>query len=99
MVPDGYVDWIFHLNEPWQFSLSKNSAPQNFQSHLFTHTKNHNDISLPNNSIHLFGIKFQPWAVSGIWKVDMYQLTNENISFQDFANFKTRELEDKIGNA
>ena len=71
-IPDGYVDWIFHLEEPWSYCIpSKDAEKKKYTSHIFGQIKNYLDLTLPSGSLFLFGVKFHPWAARHIWKFDL----------------------------
>jgi len=97
LVPDGYIEWIFHLEEPWEFSFLQNQTTETrFRSHLFGQAKNYIDLKLPNGKLFLFAVKFHPWAARQFLNLDMKHLTDREIAFSDIADRKLLELKSKI---
>lgn len=97
LVPDGYVDWVFHLQEPWAFSQSKKSkSKKKFQSHLFGHTKDYIDLVLPPGPLSVFGVKFHPWAAHNIWNINMNEVTDLEVSLSDLNDSILNCLEEQI---
>lgn len=100
LVPDGYVDWIFHIDAPWEYSQSPHkSIKKKARSHLFGHASHYITMGLPAGQLSLFGIKFHPWAARQIWGIDMYESTNQNLSLNDINRPEYSHLEDKIQSA
>lgn len=100
LVPDGYVDWVFHLKEPWAFSQSRKSkSKKRFQSHLFGHTKDYIDLILPQGPLFVFGVKFHPWAAHHIWQVNMHEVTDIEVSLTDLNINHLSFLEEQIQEA
>lgn len=97
LIPDGYVDWVFHLREPWTFTLSnKNKNKKKFRSHIFGHTKSYIDVVLPKGGLDVFGIKFQPWAAHYIWGVDMNETTGLEVSLDELVGGAYSFFEEKM---
>jgi AraC-like DNA-binding protein len=96
-IPDAYVDWIFHLEAPWEFRYTRqNSAFQKKRTHLFSHAQEFIEIKLPKQKMLLFGIKFQPWAAHQMWNLNMGQLTDVEIGCKDLNDSFLKKLEEQI---
>lgn len=97
LIPDGYVDWIFHLKAPWHIKYSSNRQdPKQYRAHLFSHTRQFIDVILPHEDMYFFGVKFQPWAAGQLWDVDMSALTDQVINWSDFGCAELKVLEEQI---
>ena len=96
-IPDGYVDWIFHQKEPWQFRYtSKEKDYSGFYNHFLGHATNFIDIQLPASSFFLIGIKFYPWAAHHIWGDRMKNFTDTCLSFDDLNDRQAIELAESL---
>ncbi len=97
LIPDGYVDWIFHLKTPWhiKYSSSSENAKQ-YRSHLFSHTRQYIDVTIPHEDMYFFGVKFQPWAAGQLWDIDMSSLTDQVVNWSDFSRSDFQSLEEQI---
>ena len=85
-IPDGYVDWIFHLKAPWSYTIpSTNCEPLSCRAHVFAQVKTHIDLVLPKEELFLFGVKFYPWASRQIWKIDLGECTDKCLSLFDLG--------------
>lgn len=96
-VPDGYVDWVFHLGTPWQCSFSKretNTPTDRF--HVFGQIKNYVDLDISRGDIDVFGVKFYPWAVNQLWNVDMHYLTDQIIDLESLELKHIKSLSNAI---
>lgn len=96
-VPDAYVDWVFHLESPWQCDfpdLEVQSKTERF--HVFGQIKKHIDLSLPETQLDVFGVKFHPWAANKIWKTDMHYLTNGCLNLIDLDLPEMSILQERI---
>ncbi|WP_353779772.1 DUF6597 domain-containing transcriptional factor [Winogradskyella sp. 3972H.M.0a.05] len=99
-VPDGYVDWVFHLGTPWQCNFSgKDSNAATDRFHVFGQIKNYVDLDISQGAIHVFGVKFYPWAVNQFWKIDMHYLTDQSVDLESLELKQIKTLSDKIINA
>lgn len=83
LIPDGYVDWVFHLNAPWSFTQAANNSKRSYQAHLFGHSTSFLELTLDSSATKVFGIKFQPWAARQIWGTTMHATTNIEIDLAD----------------
>jgi len=97
-VPDAYVDWVFHLGQPWQCDF----PDVNFQSktgrfHVFGHIKKYINLTLPDGNLNVFGVKFHPWVGKRIFKVDMHYLTNGCLDLGDLDHPEMQILQERIG--
>ncbi len=96
-VPDTYVDWVFHLGAPWQCDFpDSGSQTKTSKFHAFGQIKKHLDLSLPKDSLNIFGVKFYPWVSNKIWKVDMHYLTNTCLDLMHLELPKMQILQEKI---
>ena len=96
-VPDGYVDWIFHLGSPWQCDFPDAiSSTKTSKFHVFGQIKKHVDLKLPESKLHLFGVKFNPWVVKNIWNLDMHYLTNSCLAIEDLDLPEIHVLQEQI---
>ena len=96
-VPDAYVDWVFHLNDPWQCDFPDvECQTKTGQFHVFGHIKKHINLTLPKGDLNVFGVKFHPWVASQIWKVDMHYLTNGCLDLTDLDLPKMSVLQERI---
>ena len=99
-VPDGYVDWIFHLGTPWQCDFPDAiTSSKTSRFHVFGQIKKHVDLKIPQNNLHLFGVKFNPWVVKNIWNMDMHYLTNSCLAIEDLDLPEIHVLQEQISNA
>jgi AraC-like DNA-binding protein len=76
-VPDGYVDWIFHIGSPWSFQRSGTSkvAPC-AGAHVFGQIENAVDLAIPPAGLDVFAVRFKPWVARAFWGADMHCFTN-----------------------
>ena len=96
-VPDAYVDWVFHLNSPWQCDFPDiETQTKTGQFHVFGQIKKHIDLTLPKDKLDVFGVKFHPWVASKIWNVDMHYLTNGCLDLTDLNLPEMDNLQEKI---
>ncbi len=96
-VPDGYVDWVFHLGNPWQCNFPDNvTNPRTGRFHVFGQIKKHVDLWLPKSDLDVFGVKFYPWTAYSIWKTDMHHLTNSCVDLTDLGLNEIQTLQEKI---
>ncbi len=96
-VPDGFVDWIFHLGTPWQCSFpDKQHHSTTGQFHVFGQIKKYVDLNVSHGHVRLFGVKFYPWVAKTIWKTDMHYLTNACHNINDLELPAINELQEKI---
>ena len=95
-VPDGYVDWIFHLKMPWQHRFPSQTEEKTARFHVFGHFKKYMDIQLPEESILMFGIKFHPWASQPFWQMDMSESTDRCVALEDLADKDISHLASQI---
>lgn len=96
-VPDGFVDWIFHLGTPWQCSFpDQQEHSVTGQFHVFGQIKKYVDLNVSNGQVNLFGVKFYPWVAKTIWKTDMYYLTNACNNIDDLELPRIHELQEKV---
>jgi AraC-like DNA-binding protein len=96
-IPDGYVDWIFHLKSPWTYRFeSQNEPGSTHQSHAFGHAKRFIDISLSGESMFLFGVKFHPWAASTLWNLSMNEATETPIDLEELNDAGLNRLTSSI---
>lgn len=99
LIPDGYVDWVFHLETPWGFTQAAGHDIRYYRSHLFGHSTNFLEIQLSSASTKVFGIKFQPWAAQQLWKTSMHSTTNTEVALSDLALPATKKLTEEITTA
>ncbi len=100
LVPDGFVDWVFHLETPWRFAYQEAShSKKELQTHVFGHSTGYIELELDGTPLQVFGIKFQPWAAQLFWKVGMHATTDREISLTDLPLPGVAELIDNIGSA
>lgn len=96
-VPDAYVDWVFHSGMPWQCNFPnvlKN--PKTSQFHIFGQIKKYIDLTLPAKKLDVFGVKFHPWVVNDIWKIDMHYLTDSCLDLCQLDLPKMKELQEEV---
>lgn len=99
LIPDGYVDWIFHLKTPWAIRLAaSNSAYQQSQAHLFNQLKQYVEVRLPQDDMLLLGVKFHPWSAQQIWNLNMTDLRDTIIGLENIQDPFFSILKDKIEN-
>lgn len=97
LIPDGYVDWIFHLKSPWDFHYQANAGTvRKYRSHLFSHIQTCIEIKLPASDLKLFGVKFHPWAARSTWRMNMGELTDQAVDCADVGDAFFKVLEEKI---
>jgi len=96
-VPDGFVDWIFHIGTPWYSRFANSNADSlTKQCHVFGQINKYVDLRLLDKNLNLFGIKFHPWAVKSIWNLDMHYVTDSTLGLEDLELYKIKELQEKI---
>lgn len=98
-VPDGYVDWVFHLGTPWQCEFPNSERATTSRAHLFGQIKRHVNLNLLEGPLDLFGVKFYPWVADKIWKTDMHYLTDSCLALSELGVKDIAVLEDRIQNA
>lgn len=94
-VPDGYVDWIFHLKLPWLFRYHGGEGFEQHSCHLLGHASHHIDIRLKDD-LELFGVKFHPWAARWLWQCEMNETTNKGFALDLVHGSWIRSLYDAI---
>lgn len=83
LVPDAHVDWVFHLEAPWQFIYRPNhNSKKRFQTHLFGHSTGFIELEVANK-LEVFGIKFHPWTAHLFCNTHMGATTNQEIVLTD----------------
>lgn len=96
-IPDGYVDWVFHLEEPWEYCIpARDTQKKKYTSHIFGQIKNYLDLTLPAGNMFLFGVKFHPWAARQIWKFDLNEVTDYSVGLSELQNPGLCFLADQI---
>ena len=95
-IPDGYVDWIFHLKAPWTFRYKQDQLFTKAKTHVFGHAKRNIEIRLPAEKVFAFGIKFQPWAAGNVWGSSMNETTDMALSGADFESFLFHRIKDLL---
>ncbi|WP_323789495.1 helix-turn-helix domain-containing protein [Psychroserpens sp.] len=96
-VPDAYVDWVFHLESPWQCDFPDTDIQSKTgKFHVFGQIKKHINLYLPESDLNVFGVKFHPWVANQIWKVDMHYLTNGCLNLTDLDLPEMTILQEKI---
>ena len=98
-VPDGFVDWVFHLETPWKFRFAGQSEIRESNAHVFGHASRYIDLQLPEQPLSLFGIKFHPWAAHHIWGDDMFRFTDCFVELADIGQVAIRFLQEQIHTA
>ena len=97
-IPDTYVEWIFHLKNPWEYSFANNPEFKTHSSHLLGHFKKHMNLKLPNGPFLMFGIKFYPTTANPFWKIDMNEATGKHISLAELNDHDLLRLEEQFRN-
>ncbi|WCO00811.1 AraC family transcriptional regulator [Psychroserpens ponticola] len=96
-VPDAYVDWVFHLESPWQCDFPDvENQSKTGQFHVFGQIKKHINLTLPDGDLNVFAIKFHPWVAKQIWNVDMHHLTNGCLNLTDLDLPEMHVLQERI---
>ncbi|MEM7085553.1 MAG: helix-turn-helix domain-containing protein [Bacteroidota bacterium] len=96
-VPDGYVDWVFHLGTPWQCNFpNKLSNSKTGRFHVFGQIKKHLNLRLPGDGLDVFGVKFHPWVADKVWKMDMHYLTDSCTDLTNLELPNMKVLQEKI---
>ena len=96
-VPDGYVDWVFHLGNPWQCNFPTNvSDAKTGNFHVFGQIKKHINLQLPQDGLDVFGVKFHPWVADKVWKMDMHYLTDSCADLTDLELPNMKLLQERI---
>ncbi|MEM7103872.1 MAG: DUF6597 domain-containing transcriptional factor [Bacteroidota bacterium] len=96
-VPDGFVDWVFHIGKPWSYRFDGIDQEKSYRTHILGHIKTYLDLNVPGAGFSLFGIKFYPWAARQIWQIGMHESTCayielSDIGLKEIAEFETRVL-------
>ena len=96
-VPDGYVDWVFHIGTPWSFKFPDGHLhQQSSRCHVFGQIKQHVDLDISKGDLNLFGVKFFPWTAKLIWQIDMHYLTDRCDDLHDLDLKRMTEFQDRI---
>ncbi|WP_422105653.1 AraC family transcriptional regulator [Winogradskyella sp.] len=96
-VPDGMVDWVFHLGIPWQCNFSNiKSHTTTPRFHVFGQIKNYVDLDISRGDLNVFGVKFYPWMANQICSADMHYLTDNSIGLDDLGLLGIKMLSEKI---
>ena len=96
-VPDGFVDWVFHIGTPWSFRFpDSTTVKQTNRFHVFGQIKRHVDLNISSGRLDLFGVKFFPWSARLIWKVDMHYLTDSCDDLLNLDMKRMAELQDRL---
>lgn len=77
IIPDGYPELIFHFGDPYKTNINGNWQIQS-QNLIAGQIKNY--FFLENTGVSkMFAIKFQPWALTEVFKIQMFLLKNKVI--------------------
>ena len=79
VIPDGYPELIFHSGNPYKTNINGVWKLQN-QNLIAGQIKNYFFLKNTGKS-KVFAIKFQPWALTELFDIEMFQLTDEVIEF------------------
>lgn len=96
-VPDGMIDWVFHLDTPWQHKFANsniNCKTPHF--HVFGQITNYLDLDISKSNLNIFGIKFYPWVGKQVFKTDMYYLTDNCLCMDDLKLPNIEHLFDRL---
>ena len=97
IIPDGFPEMIFHFGDPYLIRLNEKWTKQSWSllggqmtSHFF----------LKNSGVSsILGIKFKPAALSLLFGVDMYALTNHVVSLKQLSHPDLTALEGLLSEA
>lgn len=95
-IPDGFVEWIFHLEDPWTYQFAKAAPAIQSKSHVLGHFKQYMDLKLPQGPFQLFAVKFYPWVAQSIWKIDLNKATNQYVEITDLPIPAIQFLQEQV---
>ena len=95
-VPDGFLEWIFHVKTPWKYRFAGQTEVGELQSHLIGQFKSYLELEMPATQFQLFGIKFFPWTATGFWGIDINESTEKYIPLEDLPDKKVSTLKERI---
>ena len=97
IIPDGFPEMIFHFGDPYLIKLNTKWSRQSW-SLLGGQMTNH--FFLKNAGVSsILGIKFKPAALSLLFGVDMYALTNRVVSLKQLSHPDITALESLLRGA
>lgn len=97
LIPDGYVDWIFHLKSPWEIRMATPTAVfHKSQAHLFNQLKQYVEVRLPEDDMLFLGVKFHPWSAQQIWNLNMSEVRDTMIGLESLNDPFFINLKDKL---
>lgn len=94
IVPDGFPEMIFHFGDPYLIKLTSKWSKQSpsllggqITAHFF----------LKNTGVsNVLGIKFRPAAISALFGIDMYPLTDRVVPLRTLHNPELKIVEDLV---
>ena len=92
LVPDGYLEWTFHLEGLTDFRFHSSGNSPRFKSHFVGHFTNHLDMNFPAEGFLIFSIKFHPWTGHLFWDSAMKSYTNVIVDLWSDGSRDKREL-------
>ncbi len=96
-VPDAYIDWVFHLGNPWQCDFPNvQQQLKTAKCHVFGQIKKYINLTLPKQNLNVFGVKFHPWVANKIWNLDMHYLTDSCLALSDLEIPNMNILQERI---
>ena len=90
IVPDGYPEMIFHYKDPFQSNISGQWEIQS-KGLIAGQIRNHFYLK-STGRIGMFAIKFQPWALTELFKINMSELTNKVVSNDVLPSLALQEI-------
>lgn len=90
IIPDGYPEMIFHYKDPYKINIFGKWEEQEKQLLAGQISK---FFYLKNSGYSgIIGIKFQPWAISSLFKIEMHYLTDKIIKIPNDTLLDINEI-------
>ncbi len=97
LVPDGYVDWIFHKGEPWCYTLhDSESFSYSSSFHVFGQLNSFLDVQLTSRDFNLFGVRFHTSQAHKVWGTEMSQFTDSLRPLDELNLWQLEEFSNRI---
>jgi AraC-like DNA-binding protein len=95
VLPDGCLDWIFHLGTPFQYCQAdgrwKTQATSFFVGELTRFL-----LLQPSETIATMGVRFRPASAYRFLPLSLHVLSDDSVSTQDIWGAEGRELEERV---
>lgn len=98
ILPDGCVEWVFHLGasfQRWTAREEWETQPRSFVVGELTRFL----LVRPTGHSFIMGVRFRPGGAYRFLRLPLDELTNRNVSTDDLWGFEGRQLEEAVNEA